>query len=228
MIGSEVSSARHGASNDGFVRGFADASLDASGREARSYARPLSDSAVRRVSEADAWFEDDECARFILDMKGHVLRANASAKALAASGMIGSGGVFICSRHRSRGELDRLLERLAARRQSKGRILFRAGDDAWCTLDLMTSSRAPGRIFAVARPVKCLDAERVDSMAAVFGLTRAEKTILIHLADGEAPKDIGRVLDMSIHTVRSHLRSICMRMGVKGINGALRLTLQMC
>ena len=53
----------------------------------------------------------------------------------------------------------------------------------------------------------------MEPLRAIFGLTRAELLVLSHLTQGEAPKDIGRKMDMSIHTVRAHLRAICMRMG---------------
>ena len=180
-----------------------------------------------RHSETDAWFEADDTARFILDTSGRVLRTNAKARALADCGMVGSRGVFICAAHRSRAELDALLRGLADGSRESGRILFRAGDDEWCILDLMTTPEAPNRVFATARPVKPLDVARITALGAVFGLTRAETAVLLHLTAGATPKDIGRKLEMSIHTVRAHLRSICMRMGVKGINGALRLSFQM-
>ncbi|MGH7020193.1 MAG: helix-turn-helix transcriptional regulator [Brevundimonas sp.] len=160
-------------------------------------------------------------------MSGRVLTSNAAARALAACGMLGSGGVFICSAHRNRAELDLLLKRLAEGRDRAGRILFRAGDDAWCILDLSTAVETPGRVFAAVRPVKPLDEEKLAAVGCVFGLTRMENCVLLLLARGEAPKEISRKLDMSIHTVRSHLRSICMRMGVKGINGAMRLSFLM-
>lgn len=225
MIGSETSRASY-APDDRFVPLLGEARVRAP-MESRAFAKPLNNGASRQGGEADAWFENDECARFILDLNGRVVRSNASARDLAACGMVGSGGVFICSNHRSRGELDQLLKRLADGRQKQGRILFRAGDDAWCILDLMTAPGAPNRVFAAARPVKPVDLEKIETMCSVFGLTRAETSVLLHLTHGEAPKDIGRVLDMSIHTVRSHLRSICLRMGVKGITGALRFSLQM-
>jgi DNA-binding CsgD family transcriptional regulator len=195
--------------------------------ERRSFVRPLSIRSSPRFSEAEAWFENDETARFVLDMSGRVLTSNAAARALAACGMLGSGGVFICSSHRNRAELDLLLTRLSEGREKTGRILFRAGDDAWCILDLITAIETPGRVFATVRPVKPLDEEKLAAVGCVFGLTRMEKSVLLLLASGEAPKEISRRLDMSIHTVRSHLRSICMRMGVKGINGALRLSFMM-
>ncbi|WEK56563.1 MAG: helix-turn-helix transcriptional regulator [Candidatus Brevundimonas phytovorans] len=163
-------------------------------------------------------------ARFVLDLSGQVLTSNSAARALAVCGMLGSGGVFICSTHRSRAELDLLLRRMADGQVRAGRILFRAGDDAWCILDLNTAIETPGRVFATVRPVKPIEEEKVAAVGCVFGLTRVEKSVLVLLANGEAPKEISRKLDVSIHTVRSHLRSICMRMGVKGINGALRLS----
>ncbi|MNT08077.1 Bacterial regulatory protein, luxR family [compost metagenome] len=120
-----------------------------------------------------------------------------------------------------------LLQRLADEHEKAGRILFRAGDDAWCILDIATAPEAPNRAFASVRPVKPLDEGKVAAVGGVFGLTRVEKSVLVRLTSGEAPKDISRKMDMSIHTVRSHLRSICMRMGVKGINGVLRLSFLM-
>lgn len=184
-------------------------------------------SAPQRHLDTDTWFEADDTARFILDATGRVLRANAKARALAECGVVGSRGVFICSAHRCRADLDALLSSLISGRQRQGRILFRAGDDEWCILDLMVGGETPDRVFATARPVKPLDGSKVAALGAVFGLTRAETSVLVHLTSGETPKDIGRKLEMSIHTVRAHLRSICMRMGVKGINGALRLSFQM-
>ena len=177
--------------------------------------------------EGAAWFEHDGVARFILDPQGRILRSNARARDLAASGVIGSGDMFICPTHRNRPEFEVLLGRLAEGRQAGGRILFRAGDDAWCLLDLAVLPGVEGRIFATACQARPLNTERIEPLRAVFGLTRAETSVLSHLTCGDAPKDIGRKMDMSIHTVRAHLRAICMRMGVKGINGALRLSFQL-
>lgn len=174
-----------------------------------------------------AWFEHDSVPRFVLDPRGRILRSNARARALAASGVIGSGEMFICPTHRHRPEFDVLLKRLAEGRQTSGRILFRAGDDAWCLLDLAVLPGVENRVFASASQARPLTAERIEPLRAVFGLTRAETSVLSHLTSGDAPKDIGRKMDMSIHTVRAHLRAICMRMGVRGINGALRLSFQL-
>jgi DNA-binding CsgD family transcriptional regulator len=179
------------------------------------------------ASEAQAWFEDDLVARFVLDLEGRVLRANGRGRELSLSGRIGAGGLFMCATHRSRPELDQLLARLGQGRQTDGRMLFRAGDDDWCILKLLITPGAPDRVFAAVCPIKPIPAERIEMLQSVFGLTRSETAVLVHLTAGEAPKEIGRQLDMSVHTVRAHLRSLCMRMGVKGINGALRLSFQL-
>lgn len=178
-------------------------------------------------AEAQAWFEDDLVARFVLDFEGRVLRANRCGRELSRSGRVGAGGLFMCATHRSRPELDQMLARLRQGRQTDGRMLFRAGDDDWCVLKLLTTPGAPDRVFAAVCPIKPIPAERIEMLQAVFGLTRSETAVLVHLTGGEAPKEIGRQLDMSVHTVRAHLRSLCMRMGVKGINGALRLSFQL-
>lgn len=174
-----------------------------------------------------SWFEHDGLARFVLDTQGNIQQCNATARAMVSCGIVGAGGVLICQQHRNHLEFETLLVRLNERRQSSGRILFRAGDDAWCLLDLITLPEIEDKIFATARPAQCVSAVGIEPLRAVFGLTRAEIAVLSHLTTGAPPKEIGRKMDMSIHTVRAHLRAICMRMGVKGINGALRLSFQL-
>ena len=196
-------------------------------QQPKPHRRPQALQPVSDHYEAAAWFEDDFVARFVLDLEGHVLRANRRGRELMVSGLVGAGGLFMCAAHRSRPELDHLLARLGEGRQSDGRMLFRAGDDDWCVLKLLTTTGAPNRVFAAVCPIKPIPSERIEMLSTVFGLTRSETAVLVHLTGGEAPKEIGRQLHMSVHTVRAHLRSLCMRMGVKGINGALRLSFQL-
>jgi DNA-binding CsgD family transcriptional regulator len=219
MLGQEIVEAR-----ERFARGPQYGPVDLP----RPAPRALS-AAIDNVPQEDCanWFEYDGIARYVLDPQGNILRSNAAARALTKAGVIGLSGAFICPTHRNRAEFEALLGRLADQRQTHGRMLFRAGDDAWCLLDLVILPGMPGKVFAAARPARPMSAEAIEPLRAVFGLTRAETSVLSHLACGEAPKDIGRKMDMSIHTVRAHLRAICMRMGVRGINGALRLSFQL-
>lgn len=217
-----------GIESDGRQADLAGVSLLTSRARKSGYVRMLSPrSRSAEEFEAQAWFEDDLVARFVLDLQGRVVRANRRGRELSLSGLVGAGGLFMCATHRNRSELDQMLARMADGRQSDGRILFRAGDDDWCLLKLLIASSTPDRVFAAVCPVKPIPADRIEMLRAVFGITRSETAVLVHLTAGEAPKEIGRQLDMSVHTVRAHLRSLCMRMGVKGINGALRLSFQL-
>jgi len=185
------------------------------------------DAKLRDELDAEVWFEHDSVARYVLDAQGRILHSNARGRALIASGAVGSGDMLFCAGHRNRAELDMLLARLSRAAETAGRIVFRAVDDAWCLLDLSVLPKMEDRIFATVCPARDWDAESITPLRTVFGLTRAETSVLSHLLCGEAPKEIARGMDTSIHTVRAHLRAICMRMGVRGINGALRLTFQL-
>jgi DNA-binding CsgD family transcriptional regulator len=52
-------------------------------------------------------------------------------------------------------------------------------------------------------------------LIAVFGLTRAEACVAGLLAEGQAPADIGLILDVSMGTIRTHLRVVASKLGVK-------------
>ncbi|WP_426046000.1 hypothetical protein, partial [Brevundimonas sp. DWP1b2] len=128
--------------------------------------RPPGNPASLTHADCTAWFEHDSIARFVLDAQGCVLRANAKARTMIASGVLGAGGAFICPSHRNRAEFDAMATRLLEGRQSHGRLLFRAGDDAWCLLDLATAPDAAGRIFATARPAHCMGVEGMEPLRA--------------------------------------------------------------
>lgn len=54
------------------------------------------------------------------------------------------------------------------------------------------------------------------TFAAWHGLTVRERQIVQHLHRGEPPKRIARVLDVSVHTVNSHVRAVFRKAGVSG------------
>ncbi|MFG2289248.1 helix-turn-helix transcriptional regulator [Streptomyces sp. NPDC048595] len=51
-----------------------------------------------------------------------------------------------------------------------------------------------------------------------YGITARERQIVHHLQDGSAPKQIARLLDLSVHTVNEHLRAIFRKTGTCGRN----------
>jgi DNA-binding CsgD family transcriptional regulator len=182
---------------------------------------------ARFRQEAAIWWEKDAMPRFLLDGEGRIVRANTRGRDLISRGVIGVGGMILCSAHRDRARLDIILHRLSEHIDLESRVLLRGQDDAWCMLELFAPPELPGHVFATMRRATELAPEKIEPLKTVFGLTKAETNVLTHLTVGDAPKDIGRKLSMSTHTVRAHLRAIFMKMGVKGINGTLRLTFQL-
>jgi len=56
-----------------------------------------------------------------------------------------------------------------------------------------------------------------------FGLTRAEARVAGLLAEGESPADIGLILDLSMGTIRTHLRVIASKLGVSRQSEVVRV-----
>lgn len=188
----------------------------------------LSTLAGRRSSTIhDIWFEQDPTPRFILDGDGRILEANAEGRGLMTRGIVGAGGMLLCTAHRDRPRLDQALKRVSQGRQSTGRVLVRGQDDTWCLIELLGSEDMDDRVAAAMRRTTELTADHIEPLRAVFGLTPVETQVLMHIVMGDAPKEVARELSMSIFTVRTHLRTIFMKMGVRGITGTLRLTLQL-
>lgn len=175
----------------------------------------------------DIWFEQDPVPRFILDGDGRILEANAQGRALMTRGIVGAGGMLLCTAHRDRPRLDQELKRVSQGRQATARVLVRGQDDTWCLLELLGAEEMDGRVAAAMRRTTEVTADRIEPLRTVFGLTPVETQVLMHIVLGEAPKEVARAMSMSIFTVRTHLRTIFMKMGVRGITGTLRLTLQL-
>ncbi|WP_448660420.1 helix-turn-helix transcriptional regulator [Sphingomonas sp. CJ99] len=57
-------------------------------------------------------------------------------------------------------------------------------------------------------------ADRVRELSACFELTRRESLIVNYLIDGRSPEEIGRIGEMSVQTVRTHIKNIYAKIGV--------------
>jgi len=58
------------------------------------------------------------------------------------------------------------------------------------------------------------------------GMTVREREVLSLLASGHSPAQIGRTLDISVHTVRRHLANVSAKLGVKGMNALTRYAIR--
>jgi DNA-binding CsgD family transcriptional regulator len=55
----------------------------------------------------------------------------------------------------------------------------------------------------------------------VAGLTRRELEVLRLLADGHTPKTVARILDISVHTTRGHIKNVLWKLGEHSQLGAV-------
>ncbi|NUT47820.1 MAG: helix-turn-helix transcriptional regulator, partial [Saccharothrix sp.] len=58
--------------------------------------------------------------------------------------------------------------------------------------------------------------ELLPSLSSWYGITARESEVVGHLLDGAAPKHVARRLDLSVHTVNDHLKSIFRKTGARG------------
>jgi len=54
-----------------------------------------------------------------------------------------------------------------------------------------------------------------DLIGRAYGVTESERRIVLALLDGQPPKRIANAFDLSLNTVKSHLRSVFMKLGVR-------------
>jgi len=63
---------------------------------------------------------------------------------------------------------------------------------------------------------------RMTALAKAFSLTKSEVNVLTHMVEGRKPKEIAYETDISLATVRSHLRTLYAKMNVRSYNDALK------
>jgi DNA-binding NarL/FixJ family response regulator len=71
---------------------------------------------------------------------------------------------------------------------------------------------ADGRIYL---PMGYLDGEPAEPAPPLAGLTPQEGRVLRHLCAGMSNKEIARAMDLSEVTVKTHMRSVCQKLGAK-------------
>lgn len=160
-----------------------------------------------------AWARMDGRHRLIVRRDGNVLAASKGAEGyLAANGSmrLHKGRLSAASRMRE-ASLDRAL------RVPLGEV----------AVEVMTS-RDPGlgciiRATPFDEGLICLTLQPVQDeeekiarpdLRAAFGLTRSEEAVVIAICSGHTPQDIADEHNISIHTVRAHLRHCYGKLGV--------------
>jgi DNA-binding CsgD family transcriptional regulator len=66
----------------------------------------------------------------------------------------------------------------------------------------------------------------IEEVAAIYGLTRRECSLVLHLAQGYTLKEAARRMDVQETTARNHLARAIARTGAKGQSGLMQLLLR--
>jgi DNA-binding CsgD family transcriptional regulator len=162
-----------------------------------------------------SWFEADGNAHFITDNRGLVLYVNEAGRMLLTTGSLRIDGRGRLVLPRSSGPLDDLLTR-AAKSGEPQQHVYQLEQDNWLGVSVRLVSRLGlGRLMINVREMPLNKDIDLRPVAAQFGISECEAPVLRGLAQAVCPKEISRDLDLSIHTIRSHLRSIYAKLGVR-------------
>lgn len=84
---------------------------------------------------------------------------------------------------------------------------------------------APDVVLWIVDPT---EQRRIDAspLQGLFGLTRAEVEICVHLTYGYSVSEIAELIHVSVHTVRSHVKHVLAKTGVSRQSELVALTLR--
>lgn len=171
------------------------------------------------------WFEIDPEPRLLLSLDGKVISSNQAARDALAGGALSvdRNGTL----HFGSAESDQAfaigLCKTSADRNDHCPLVLRGRDGSWMAGTLHRTTN-PARVILALHVDRGPSEAAMGALAHAFQLTRSEASVLGALVGGKCPKVAAGDLDISEHTVRSHLRSIYAKLGVKGLTDALRRT----
>jgi DNA-binding CsgD family transcriptional regulator len=174
------------------------------------------------------WFDVDRRPCFVLTRGGEVLAHNPAAASLIEQGVVSiRAGALTFGRPDADGALMEALEAVAQEGGLHSHVMVRDHVGLWRHLTLHHAPGEESVIFVSIRSQLLNGELTISVLVDGFGLTPAQAKVVVHLASGLSPKEIGRRMDISTDTVRTHLRAIYRKLRVRGIPGALRLVAQL-
>lgn len=176
------------------------------------------------IDERSLCFEADTNANFIIDVDGTLRHANDAARSMVFSGLLQIDGMQRLGLARGIGRHG--YAAAVHLRSSIGTQVRQVAPNRWLAVIVRPIPGAPELLHVRAREIR-LDSEIDLSMVAdEFGISDSEAPVLEGLAQAICPKEISRTLGLSIHTIRSHIRSIYAKIGVRTAAEAQRRVLQ--
>lgn len=191
------------------------------------------DSAIRTdrygvppICDYTAWYDNDRTARLVAAADKSILAMNQAAHGLALDGHI-----RIDAQHRlhlppTRRAADDPFHQ--AERGREGRHIYQLSTEFVLAVVVAPVRQKAGGFHISAAKVELNRPVDLGSIVKEFGITECEGLVLSGLAKAVCPKEISRSLGLSIHTIRSHQRSIYSKIGAKSSAEAQRFILSMC
>lgn len=177
-----------------------------------------------------AWFELDPQARLVLDDELKLHRANRAGQRLLDAGMTAPH-----LGHRLRFAepgSNRLFQKQAASalscEEQVAALILPFGVSRWVAVTMLkTMVDGAWMLLVTMDDISSRTLIDASIAGAMFGLSPSELPVFQGIADAVCPKDISRVLDISVNTVRAHLRSIYAKLNVSGASQAQRIALSL-
>ena len=176
-----------------------------------------------QASETACWFDVDPTPVFMVDAKGTILAANRRARRLVGPGRALNvrGGQLGLSDFEAQDSFTEALKKVTSA-ASEAAVVLRCDDGRWRRLHLLRGDDLSADIVFITihgDPERQAD---IRPIVEAFRLTFAEGNVLLHVAKALPPKRIATRLGVSLHTVRAHLRSLYVKMHVRGMQELIR------
>lgn len=160
-----------------------------------------------------------DTAVWIVDRRARVLLANAAATALVAQGSaVEERGGFLRTVHGDRGAFERALG-LATTPGAGQASWVRLGKGGGRLLTVMPIAESANRhrvpVAAVLLKVGGPPQRAADALRSLYGLTPREAEIACRVAAGARPKEVAETLGLSAETVRSYLKIVYAKSGLR-------------
>lgn len=174
-------------------------------------------------------FLNDPKAKFILSDIGDLLYKNMSAMDLLSKGALSyrSDGKLNYGSSELTTAANKILKQIRLGRAAKLKLLKKFEDD-WIIFEFSSPEFNANKevLLTVQKRGDCLEYS-LDAVSRIFDFSLTETEVVRHMSLAYCPKEISGEMNISINTVRAHLRSIYAKIGTRGYNRSLRVIMQL-
>lgn len=174
-------------------------------------------------------FLNDTKGKFVLSCEGNILLQNIEAANIINAGILSPQPDSKLSYGSSKlsSAAEDILEQMRLGRASKKKLLKKHEDD-WIVFEFSSPEiNADKEVLLTVYKRNVCHEDSFEALSRAFDFTITEAVVVRHISMAHCPKEISAEMDISINTVRAHLRSIYAKIGVRGYNRSLRVILQL-